>query len=128
MKKIVVILLMLIYGVSSPGATLYVHYCCGKIDKIDFTGSKKENCPFQNKISQKGCCDNKEVELKIKSDYKAETEVKAFFKVYDVTINSFAAVYSLNAVNSKRSLYFTNVSPPLSASIPLYISNCIFRI
>ena len=36
---------LILYGVSSPGATLYVRYCCGKIDKIDFSGSKKDHCP-----------------------------------------------------------------------------------
>ena len=128
MKKIAVILLMLVYGVSSPGATLYIHYCCGKVDKVAFIDKKNTNCPFANRISQKGCCVNKEVELKIKSAYKAETAVKTVFKSRDLNVNSFSTVSSLDLPYSKRLLHFSDTSPPFSASVPIYIFDCVYRI
>ncbi len=128
MKKVLAILLMLVYGVSSSGATLYVHYCCGKIDKVDFDVSKKDNCPFANKISQKNCCDDRQIELKIKSDYKAETETKILLNHITAYLNSVHAVFDAPLFINNNSLHFSGVSPPFSAVVPLYILDCVYRI
>ncbi|MGI8952458.1 MAG: HYC_CC_PP family protein [Chitinophagaceae bacterium] len=127
MKKILVILLITVYAISSSGATLHFHYCCGKFDKIDFNANKKDNCPFANKISQKGCCDNRQVELKIKSDYQPETIAKTFYKVCEI-YNNYATTYCSNIFINNNLKYFSGVSPPLSKSVPLYILQCVYRI
>lgn len=119
---------MLIYAVSSSGATLHIHYCCGKIDKIDFNSSKKEHCPFSDKAFQKSCCDNKQVELKIKNDYKVETEAKLPPRNITAYVNSVHAVFDTSLFISSNPLYFSGVSPPLSAPVPLYILDCVYRI
>ena|SRR5215216_1732323 len=128
MKKVFVILLMLVYAVSSSGATLHIHYCCGKIDKIDFKARKKDHCPSDNKISQKNCCDNKEVELKIKSDYKAETETKVLLKDLTAYVNILHAAFKASLFVSNNPFHFSDVSPPLSVSVPLYIFDCTYLI
>ena len=65
MKKLFVLLLLTVYGLSSTGMTLHFHYCCGKLDKIDLAPVvKKCNGMHQTKP----CCDNREVSLKISSE------------------------------------------------------------
>jgi len=127
MKKIFVILSMLGYAVSSSGATMYIHYCCGKFDKMDFNSPEKDTSPFRNKFTQKGCCDNKVIEFKIKSEYKAEAEAKHFLKDFKAYISFDYAVFETPLI-SYRPLHFSGVSPPLSASVPFYILDCVFRI
>ena len=119
---------MLVYGISSSGATLYVHYCCGKVDRIEFVEKKKSNCPFANKIARKGCCDNKQVQLKIKNDYKVEAQTQLSFKEYCAYHNYTHPVSEPLFCNYNNILSFTDTSPPLISSTPVYISNCVFRI
>jgi hypothetical protein len=68
MKKLFVIVLLLVYGVASTGATLHFHYCCGKLDKIDLSPVKHKGCGTDHEFGKKSCCDNKEVTLNIGSD------------------------------------------------------------
>lgn len=128
MKKIFVILLLLVYGVSSPGATLYVHYCCGKIDKVHFNSSKQTDCPFGKNISRKNCCADKQIELKVKSDYKAETSTSIFLKniaaFAGLTHDAFKERFFIN----NKPFHFSDVSPPLAASVPVYIFDCTYLI
>lgn len=121
-------MLTLIYAVSSPGATLYMHICCGKFNGIDLNNSKDQHCPLSEKSFQKGCCDNKQVELKIKSEYKAETEAKFLFKDITAYISLIYSVVETPLFISNKPLHFSGVSPPLSTSVPLYIFNCVYRI
>jgi hypothetical protein len=107
---------------------LYMHYCCGRLDKIDFDGSKKDKCPFSNSISQKGCCDEKQVDLKIKSDYKAETESKIFFKDIVSAPPATHFLYNIPVFDNAEVLHYSGVSPPLEPSVPLYIFICKYRI
>ncbi len=121
-------MLMLVYAISSSGTTLHIHYCCGKIDKIDFKADKRDHCPFDKKLSQKSCCDNKEVEFKIKGDYKAEIEAKVLFKDITAYVSFLHAAFEEPLFISNYLFHFSDASPPLSASMPLYIFDCTYLI
>jgi hypothetical protein len=82
MKKLLVIVLLLVYGVSSSGMTLHLHYCCGKLDQIDLS-PVKHTCGGENKPGKKSCCDNKELNFNLKAD---QTPVKLLVP----TFHSFA--------------------------------------
>ena len=63
MKKLLVIVLLLVYGAASSGMTLHLHYCCGKLDKIDLAPVKHKGCGSEHKLGKKSCCDNKELSI-----------------------------------------------------------------
>ncbi len=120
-------MLTLMYGVSVSGMTLHIHYCCGKVDKIDFVPVKNDNCPDGNKLTKKGCCDDQQVELKIKTDYKGEMVLCSPDRDYSVPVD-FLLLYSAGSIGKTLPVYFNNGSPPLGRSLPLYIIHCIYRI
>src|SRR4051794_8835060 len=71
MKKIVLILLILIYSMSTFGVGLKEFYCCGKLKSISVTliDSGKEKC---NKGDDKGgCCQSKYQFLQVKDKHFA---------------------------------------------------------
>jgi hypothetical protein len=74
MKKGLVLLLLMVYGLSSVGATLNFQYCCGKLDKINSIPVKAKKCckpEMKKKMEENGCCNNKTFELKIKDEQVA---------------------------------------------------------
>lgn len=122
-----IILLMLVYGVSSSGMTLHIHYCCGEIDRIDVAPVEKDNCDKGHNKPMKNCCDEKQLPFKIKSDQKAEAGVKLFCKIFlpeKIHYNNEPAIRS----GYKCTTGFTDSSPPSAAATPVYILHCIYRI
>ncbi|WP_148661191.1 hypothetical protein [Flavisolibacter tropicus] len=51
MKKLLTLFVILVYGVASAGATLHLHYCCGKLDKISFSAAHNKDCPKKTALS-----------------------------------------------------------------------------
>ena len=70
MKKLLSIFILLVYGLSSTGMTLHAHFCCGELEKVDFQSSVcSKECPASPEINGKSCCDEKQVDLNLKSEY-----------------------------------------------------------
>ncbi|MFI5133627.1 MAG: hypothetical protein ACHQEB_04785 [Chitinophagales bacterium] len=128
MKKIFVILLTLSYCISSTGMTLHIHYCCGKIDKVNFVQAKEQRCRMCRKKAMKKCCDDRQVSLKIQSDQKAEFAVKVLTKIFQQD-----KIYASNKITEElladnHLTGFADNSPPLTKTIPIHILLCIYRI
>src|SRR6266536_2451381 len=104
LKKLIIVLTIAVYGVPSSGMTFYIHYCCGKVDKINLSGSDNKKCPFVFQASSaKGCCDSKKVEVKIKSDHEPGYSIKNFCKLFsDSHTLTASAVISLNKTSPQK--------------------------
>lgn len=118
--------MLLVYGLSSTGMTLHVHYCCGKMKKVDWLTALKKKCGNEQNMGSRPCCETKQVTIKAVSDgYKND------FVFKNGKIFSFALLpnYQVNKEYSfKGSLTLIPfLSPPIS-SPPLYIRNGVFRI
>lgn len=123
MKKLVVIILMLAYGFSSMGMTVHLHYCCGKLKSIEWLPVKEsgDKC----KMSNKGCCDTKEIANKTKTDQLSLQTFAGNFKVSADVVQH--EVYSEVATTHHGRLAVPFNSPPLH-SPPLFILHSVFRI
>ena len=79
MKKIVVILLLLIYGSATMGATIHMHYCMNEFVGWNLWHSDKENecgkCGMKEKKG--GCCKDEHKQLKLSADQN-HNQLKAF--------------------------------------------------
>ncbi len=129
LKKLIIVLTIAVYGVPSSGMTFYIHYCCGKVDKINLSGSDNKKCPFVFQASSaKGCCDSKKVEVKIKSDHEPGYSIKNFCKLFSdshtLTASAVISFYTL----PYSILSYSSTSPPLQENVSLYKLNCIYRI
>ncbi len=128
MKTLGLIFLITIYSLSSFGLGVEKFYCCGHLKSMSLSliSSEKNKCAKEGATS--GCCKSKFQSLKVKDNHVLavnSTLGKSF---------SFAPILNFYepAGSSKTVLDFVfsrNYSPPLLvSSVPLYISNSVFRI
>jgi hypothetical protein len=127
MKKLVVILLMLAYGFSSSGATLQLHYCCGKLKSIEWAPvESKKDCGMGHKMGSKPCCETKEFSNKEKADQLLlQLAVKNFNAPAIAERPSFQVEDSTPALKSLSPVAFS-LPPPDTSRI--YLLNRVFRI
>jgi hypothetical protein len=128
MKKITIILLMLVYGLSSTGATVHLHYCCGKLDDISFSQKTKKGCTTsKTAVCKKNCCDNRHIELKLKADQEPAAKWVQSFKLLQAP--AILAVSDVTFINRQQPVNEYPTGPPLlSPSVPIFIKHCVFRI
>ncbi len=127
MKKAFIILLMLMYGASSFGMSLHFHYCCGKLDKVDFSSLKNKQCDSgkYHNMGGKPCCDNKQVSLNIKSDQDPGKVLH--FPFHHIAVKPTQSDFLISSpVATKKLLPEIFAPPPLQKNFTqLY---CIYRI
>lgn len=128
MKKLLVILLLMVYGTSSFGMTLHFHYCCGKLKAIDFTPPKDRHCGNSKMelMGNKPCCDDKEVSIKIKGEQSPAKVFQASFQAE--AIKPAQQVYLVSTPFETKGLLPEIFAPPPKLSQPLFLLNCVFRI
>jgi hypothetical protein len=128
MKKLLAIMMLLMYGLSSTGMTLHFYYCCGKLDKVNFISAEVKHCnkAKQYTAPEKQCCDNKEISLKITSE---QTPGKILYSsVQFIADKATPPDSSLSSPIETIKLTPEVFAPPPLSSPPLFILNCVFRI
>ena len=127
MKKLLAIVLLMVYGLSSTGMTVHFQYCCGKLEKIDLAPPTTKHCAGDkgSKIENKKCCDDKEVSLKISSEQSA-SKVLCHYS-YPIAIKAAQPDFFLSGpFETKRLLPEVTAPPPLKKELThLY---CTYRI
>ena len=116
----------MVYGLSSTGMTVNFHYCCGKLKKVEFSSTQVECGMKMKHSSSKKCCDNKEVELKVKADQKITEGAKVVNKV--VSISNVFPDFSFASPFQGKNLIPSVFAPPPPADHRLYVLHCIYRI
>jgi hypothetical protein len=124
LKKLVVILLLMVYGLSSSGMTLQFHYCCGKLKSIGLTSLSEKQCGMKHSMQKKRCCDDKQVELKLKGEQKTE-QAKIVFSTPDLP-KRVEYSFEQNFVSSTAIVPGIFAPPP--PGNPLYILHSVYRI
>ncbi len=91
-KKVIVILLLVMYSASTIGATINMHYCMNKFAGWSFSNVKKEKCSKCGMINT-GCCKDEKKQIKLSSEQqKAEYNQKINFQA--LTLVKPAEVYN----------------------------------
>lgn len=111
MKKLIAIIVLLAYGFSSSGMTLHYHYCCEKLNKVDFSPAKFDNCAAITKLISKSCCNDQPVTLKIKTDHNLQPFIQSAFQSDKISILYFDAAIVITT-NTKKLLPAVFISPP----------------
>lgn len=127
MKKFAVIVLMLVYSLSSSGMSVTFHYCCGKLDNITFTSSYKNKCLDDKHFSKQKCCDNKKLDLKLKADQ--ERSIKQLNLSISQNVFIFPTHPPVFSSFRQKPVCELPTGPPLVTHfVPLFILNQVFRI
>ena len=128
MKKVAVILIICIYALSTFGVNLKEFYCCGTLQDVSFSLPGSENMKVDNRAEKSGCCKTKLQFYKVKDNHFTTHQDNGQVNPVD-NQSSFLpfsnifliAISSIELANSAH-------APPLFASVPVYISNCVFLI
>lgn len=132
MKKFLAILFFMVYGLSSSGMTLYFHYCCGQLEKVDITPVEKKGCnkchgePTPANETEKPCCENKAVDVKVNSDQKVHHQEFKPFKAFPE--KSGQLQLKADPLFCRGKISFAFKSSQYLFSPPLFILNGVFRI
>ena len=120
MKRVTLIFLIFIYAFSTTGISLKAFYCCGKLQSVKFTlaDSGKDT---------EGCCKAKYQSFKVK-DTHAATDILTIPALPQIAINSVPIFQVLSLFSTGTTVLLNGRPPPLYNGVPLYISNCIYRI
>lgn len=120
---------MLVYGLSSSGMSVHLHFCCGKLDDVSLTSQKKKSCTKEDhdSLSKKRCCDDKQLEFKLKADQEPSAKwVQAYQQLASPAI---AAVSYIFWQPQHQPVNELATGPPKAvSSLPLFIKNRVFRI
>ena len=128
MKKILVAILLVAYTFAASGASVDLHYCMGRLIDLDFDYASKKDCsncgmPVKDK---KGCCNNKQIQVKVDKDQEATYNNISLAKGLVSIVPSYATIDDV-ILNSKTITHPSIHAPPLIQNKP-YLLNCNFRI
>lgn len=128
MKKIVVILVLLVYSAATMGATVHLHYCMDKFAGWTLWHDEKDNecgnCGMKEKKG--GCCKDEHKQIKIEADHQKSSVAKYIQLIAAPALVTPFTTYIFKVTSLH---YFTPLSnaPP---HIPkrLHLLNCVFLI
>jgi len=124
MKKIFLILLICAYALSTVGVGFKEFYCCGKLKStfIALTDNSKANCTMD------GCCKTKYQFLKLKDNHLASADIYMPVKHF-AALPFHTTTYNIISFAQQAAHINGSHAPPLyDDDLPLYLSNCVFRI
>lgn len=128
MKKAVLILLILIYSLSSFGVTFKEFYCCGKLKSFSVTLAEIEKNNSGKGKKEDGCCKTDYQCFKVKDTHVAASHINAPLIFYTDLQICFPSFHGNILIAHSVTVANVTHSPPLYRSTSIYLSNGVFRI
>ncbi|KIO78897.1 hypothetical protein TH53_00885 [Pedobacter lusitanus] len=131
MKRILSILLLMIYTTASFGFSVKQFYCCGQLKSVSLTLKQAVNEQCSKGNEKDGCCKNQFHNLKVKDSHTVSDEVSSPAKYFtDLHLITFNTFYQGPVLTDVQRIVINNPTnaPPLNHGVPIYIFNCIYRI
>lgn len=127
MKKIVLILLICIYSLSTLGVSLKEFYCCGKLKSVTvaLADDGKDKCGKGD--NKGGCCKTKYQFFKVSDKHLTTSKITTPLKFY-ADIVSFNPISQSIFLPQQAVIINGSHAPPLHRGVPAYISNCVFKV
>lgn len=125
-KQLLTIAVLLVYSLASSGYTLNVHYCCGKIDSINFTAATASSCQHGMEMKDGPCCADRSVHFDVDDTMPAGPVTAPLPGVYTLPALLLPAALVPQVEETACLPFFTDSSPPQQA--PLTVLHCTFRI
>lgn len=124
MKRILLILLICAYSLSTVGVGFKEFYCCGKLKAVLITldNSNKQGC------TKEGCCKTRQQFLKLQDNHIASANV--FLPANHLAVlHCYTPAFNTTSFN-QQSVQANHTHAPLlyDDDLPIYLSNCVFRI
>lgn len=127
MKKLLAILVMLLYIVPAIGVNVSSHFC-GR-EAVSSCFKEQKSCVCTPKAMKKGCCENKQQLLKIDdTQQKAELPVQKFSNPFYAILSIPTELTSIVFTDYTNAIGKCPAKPPYLYREPIYLLNRVFRI
>ncbi|WP_111599942.1 HYC_CC_PP family protein [Chitinophaga skermanii] len=130
MKKLLTILIAVLYTIITSGFTVNVHYCMGKIAEVKLQEPKHASCNKCGRADGKSnCCKHEVKYLKMANEHqvaKTQGDMQPLFAAIALPVLEFPTIDLPVSIitNQPRA----NAPPGLSSQEPLYIQHNAFLI
>jgi hypothetical protein len=128
-KKLLTICFAVLYTLITSGFTVNMHYCMGELASVDLHDTHNDSCPKCGMESKGDCCKDEAKFVKMDNSHQA---AKAFVDLTNTITLAPVVMHPvwLQPVAQKEVLnpWAPLHGPPITPSIPLYMSHCIFLI
>lgn len=132
MKKVLTLILAILYMSSSTGATFHMHYCVGKLVEVKLWHKDVNKCSKcgnkENKKCGKNCCKDEHKTVKLEKDQKTGENAPRFMQfaalAMPVSYVELPQVYTVSLLEE----FPVSKAPPRSSKVHTHILNCTFRI
>lgn len=124
-KKLLAILLLLVYTAASSGTVMNTHFCMGEFAGISIGEKQQEQCGYCG-MEDAGCCHDLLQVVKLDG---SQLE-KASSVTFDYKLTAYTPKPSLpNVILFNGEKNTLNQSPTTDpGGPPIYLRNCVFRI
>ena len=148
MAKVLTIWLMLVYAFSATGATVHLHYCCGKLQHLTMekepTSGDCTLCLNHHESKDYPGCDNsqrctadvqahshcQDIQIdaqKTTGDHLPSSD-KNLLKIQSLELLVFTLIRIADFPLGSHHTAETAIAPPLAGTTPLFIRHCTYRI
>jgi len=132
MKRILLIILAVLYLGVSSGSSVHFHYCMGKLVKWGLERQSAKVCDFcgmpMMASKKKSCCKDVEQQVKVEKSQKANQTVYQFDPLSSAVLQPELFSDYLIQIPVKITREALSNAPPDGQPIPVYIRNCTYRI
>lgn len=128
MKKSIVTILAFLYLAISSGMVVNIHYCMGKVSKVELDNFSKAVCKCGSGKKPMACCKDELKLIKLTDSHKATTLATVFAAVIGDPIVLPLSLIQLPFSNAPVNILQQTEDPPLITQTPVYVINRVFRI
>ncbi|QEH42472.1 hypothetical protein [Chitinophaga sp. XS-30] len=132
MKKIVALILAVLYMASSTGATFHMHYCNGKLVDVALWHGEQhpcEKCGPETGICAKSCCEDEHKTVKLDNDQQSKESSVHFMQPAGAVIPLHSKPdFSAAAVLPVKYTHRVSHAPPRVNPVETHILYCTFLI
>jgi hypothetical protein len=118
MKRVITILLVLLYSVASIGATATTHLCAGKV----------KTCKCGKPTKKDLCCSEKTVYLKSQDNHQSQVSATIIVKKLNLSIDKPTYTNNFNAVLAFNTKTFIAKKSLIDTGPPIYQFICVYLI
>jgi hypothetical protein len=129
MKKVALLLLIVVYAMSSFGIGVRQFYCCGELTSTDISFSQlgsKDKCGMEAEMP--GCCNSSFKSFKVKDSHVAADAIDTPVKQITGVLQPSPGFDESITTDSPANLVHASHAPPINYGVAMYIWHCSFRI
>lgn len=128
MKKLVILLVLLVYSAATMGATVHLHYCMDKLVGWSLLHDEKDNKCGNCGMTEKkgGCCKDEHKQIKIEADQQKGDVSQHIQLIAAPALVTPFVTYTFIASTSPYITPLSNAPPHIPKR--LHLLNCVFLI